>query len=169
MNTWKVILATLVIFGAGVITGGLLVNSLTGTSRHPRKLLLGESQTKATLPAALGSNVLREAQVPLPANVLSGKDKDFLERLNRELKLTPEQRGRIEKIICEGQQRIKECRKKIEPEVQLELSETRQKIRGQLTPAQQNLFNELLKRHPSNSPHAATNSPAAAPTNQPAK
>ena len=30
MNQWKVILATLVIFGAGVITGALAINLATG-------------------------------------------------------------------------------------------------------------------------------------------
>ena len=34
MNSWKVILATVVIFGAGVMTGGLLVNYVDH-SHHP--------------------------------------------------------------------------------------------------------------------------------------
>ena len=32
MNSWKVILATLVIFGAGVVTGGLLVSYAVHTN-----------------------------------------------------------------------------------------------------------------------------------------
>ena len=34
MNNWKVIFATAVIFGAGVVTGGLLVNYVTYS--HPK-------------------------------------------------------------------------------------------------------------------------------------
>ena len=36
MNSWKVILAAVVIFGAGVLTGGLLVNYVEPS--HPRDI-----------------------------------------------------------------------------------------------------------------------------------
>ena len=35
MNNWKVIFATVVIFGAGVITGGLLVNYVNYSHGRP--------------------------------------------------------------------------------------------------------------------------------------
>ena len=38
MNTWKVILATMVIFGTGVVTGGLLVRHAgSGRDRHSQR------------------------------------------------------------------------------------------------------------------------------------
>ena len=45
MNTWKVILATMVIFGTGVVTGGLLTWRLQRSSLTPR-------QRPASAPAA---------------------------------------------------------------------------------------------------------------------
>ncbi len=45
MNSWKVILATVVIFGAGVLTGGLLVNYVEREHRAqcPLSVLAGKS------------------------------------------------------------------------------------------------------------------------------
>ena len=153
MNTWKVILATLVIFGAGVITGGLLVSHSDNVLRHARKPSVGEApRHNSQAPAPV-----RDMRPLLAPNFLLRKD--FLERLERELKLSGEQRERIEKIIGEGQERIKEIFKKIEPEVRGELAETRKKIRAELTPEQQALFTELLKRRP-NPAKAGTNAPS---------
>lgn len=158
MNTWKVILATLVIFGAGVITGGLLVTYSDNVQRHQRRQMFAEVQRMAQKPAT--NNAARGIRVPLPANILLRKD--FLERLDKELKLTAEQRERIEKIIGEGQERIKGITQKYEPQVTDELAETRGKIRAELKPGQQDLFNELLKRRPvPPRDRAPTNAPAA--------
>ena len=160
MNIWKVILATVVIFVAGIITGGLLVNSSGGVAHRAHKALLAENSKKNQPAAATVSNSPREIRVPLPPNILLRKD--FLERIDRELKLNATQHERIEKIISEGQERIKDYCKKIEPEVQLELAETREKISAELTPAQQCLFTELLKRRPTNPLHGTTNPPSPA-------
>ena len=155
MNTWKVILATLVIFGTGVITGGLLVSHSNSVLRHGHKAVGGEApKHNAQAPAPV-----RDMRPLLPPNFLLRKD--FLERLERELKLSGEQHERIEKIIGEGQERIKEISKNIEPEVRGELAETREKIRAELTPAQVPLFTELLKRRP-NPAKGGTNPPAPA-------
>ena len=156
MNTWKVILATLVIFVAGIVTGGLLLNYTNNPAHRARKQVQSENPRKSQTPAQMAPNAAREIRVPLPPNILLRKD--FLERMNRELKLSPEQHERIEKIIGEGQDRIKDHCKRIEPEVKAELAETREKISAELTPAQQCLFTELLKQRPGNPAKAATNS-----------
>ncbi len=157
MNTWKVILATLVIFGASVITSGLLVSFSNSVQRHPRRQAAAED--KRSVPKSNTNNAPRDFRVPLPPNLILRKD--FLERLERDLKLTLEQRGRIEKIIGEGQDRIKGLGQKIEPQVREELAETREKIRAELTTEQQSLFTDFFRRKPSAAhDHAATNSPA---------
>lgn len=154
MNTWKVILATLVIFVAGVITGGLLVSHSDNVLRHPQKSAADAPKRNAPVLTAG-----REVRPLLAPNFLLRKD--FLERLDKELKLDAAQRERIEKIISEGQERIKCLSQKIEPEVHGEVAETREKIRAELTAAQELLFTELLKRRP-NPAKAATNPPAPA-------
>ena len=168
MNTWKIILATLVIFGAGVLTGGLLVNYSDRTVRH-----LSESAAPAapvpppavereqSVPASESNPVPRENRpgpvMPAPLR------KEFLSRLTRELSLTPEQHDRVERIIADGQERTREVWR-------VEWVETRQKIRAQLTPDQQRRFEELLKPKGRESrrsmvPHlnGTTNAPTANP------
>lgn len=79
MNSWKVILATVVIFGAGVLTGGLLVNHVVRENRP--------------LPAPRSPETWR---------------RDFVGHLDKALKLTPEQHAAISKIVAEGQDRNRE-------------------------------------------------------------
>ena len=159
MNTWKVILATLVIFGAGVLTGGLLVNYSNKLSEHPQRVLVVEGPKHAGTNSAAAGRLVRPLLAP---NFLRAKD--FLERLDRELKLNAQQREHIEKIITEGQDRIKSFCQEIEPEVKEELANTREKIENELTPTQLTLFTELLKRKPA-ATHPATNAPSSTVTN----
>ena len=157
MNAWKVILATLVIFGTGVITGGLLVTYSDNVIHRSHRAATPDQEKRVASPAP---NAARDIRVPLPSSILLRKD--FLERLDRELKLDAEQRDHIEKIIGEGQERIKAITLKFEPPVREELAKTREKIRGELKPEQQELFTELLKRRPVPArDRAPTNAPAA--------
>ena len=119
MNTWKVILATLVLFGAGVVTGGLLVQH----SLHARLL-------RPSRPAA--------AARPSPASA-GGMRYEFLRRMGRDLDLTPEQQERIDKILTQSQE---QTRKAIHEEFQ----KAKAAFRDVLTPAQQAKFDELVKR-----------------------
>jgi len=124
VNSWKVILATMVIFGAGVVTGGLLVRYSDGihAPRAPR-----------------GAAVNRPGQ-PFSAG---GMRLDFLRRAGRELNLTPEQRERLDQIIKESQERT---RKVTAPFLREELQRTRAQFRELLTPEQRPRFDELLKQ-----------------------
>ena len=138
MNTWKVILATLVIFGAGVMTGGLLVGySDRSWGRPPHQPPSVDAQ-HGTL-GTPNAGPAHETRLPPPPN--APLRKDFVERLNRELKLNPEQHERIEKIVSEGQERTRELWRE-------EWSGTRQKIRNELTPEQQTRFEQLFKSRP---------------------
>ncbi|MCX6890120.1 MAG: hypothetical protein NTX51_01140 [Verrucomicrobia bacterium] len=82
MNTWRVILATMVIFGAGVLTGGLLV-------RHSEHI---------KLPRSSRASASRPTQVqPISAG---GLRLDFLRRAGRELGLTPYSGPRTNSARC---------------------------------------------------------------------
>jgi Spy/CpxP family protein refolding chaperone len=131
VNSWKVILATMVIFGAGVITGGLLV-SQTSEAKRPR----------ANRPA--GTNAPpRVMQNVTPTQI---QRMEFLVRANRELDLTPEQRQRIERILREGQERTRQLWETISPDVRKEIQLVRERIRVELTPEQRRQFEELMRR-----------------------
>jgi hypothetical protein len=144
VNTWKVILATLVIFGTGVLTGGLLVTYSNSVLRpvHPPAAPDGPRRN----PDAVAPQARRDSRLPPPPNLVLRRE--FLARLTRELELTREQRRDIEKIISEGQERTRELWQRVEPQVRAELARTRQKIRAELTPEQRARFQELLKQRP---------------------
>lgn len=71
---------------------------------------------------------------------------DFLRRMQRELNLTAEQREPIDKILKEGQERMKKLMETIEPRRREELKQTIDEFRAVLTPEQQKRFDGLLKQ-----------------------
>ena len=130
MNYWKVILATMVIFGAGVITGGLLVRE-TQVTKRPKQARPAATNHQATVQNVTPSQMQRL---------------EFLVRANNELDLTPEQRVRIERVIREGQERTRQLWETIAPDVRKELQLVRERIKAELTPEQRRRFDELLRR-----------------------
>jgi len=118
VKIWKLIFATAVIFAAGFLTGGLVSKTLRPPSRE---------------------------FVPLPSPMYQGR---ILERMKNELDLTPEQKERVGKIFAENHERMKILWDLIDPEVQSELREVREKIRVELTTGQREKFEQLLKQRP---------------------
>jgi Spy/CpxP family protein refolding chaperone len=66
--------------------------------------------------------------------------------MERDLDLTPAQREPIDKILQEGQERMKKLMETVEPRRRDELKKTIDEFRGVLTPEQQTRFDELLKQ-----------------------
>jgi Spy/CpxP family protein refolding chaperone len=127
VNNWKVILATMVIFGTGVVTGGLLVRHVErGRDRHPQRVGIA----------------VRPAQ-PVSAGVMRI---EFLRRVERELELTPEQREPIDRIIKEGQERTKKLMDTVEPRRREEYKKTIEEFRAVLTPEQRKRLDALVKQ-----------------------
>ena len=93
---WKLILATVVIFGAGVIVGGLLINHILlshpRSSHHTALVATGTNR-----PPARSADLLK----PRPPELLS---QQFVQQLDDVLQLTPPQREAIQKIITTGQE-----------------------------------------------------------------
>jgi Spy/CpxP family protein refolding chaperone len=114
VSPWKVILATLVIFIAGLGTGVLLDKRL------------------GTLPPPPVSPAL-------PAQRL-----ELMGRMNRQLNLTPPQREIIEQIFHESRERIRKLRETVEPKVKEETRLVRERIRQVLTPEQLRKFDQLM-------------------------
>ena len=147
MNSWKVILATMVIFGTGVVTGGLLVRfSEQGHGRRPQR-----------------SNPTAHAAQPSPAGAMR---LEFLRRMQQELELTPEQRDPIDHVLKEGQERVKKLMETVEPRRREEYKKTLEEFRAVLTPEQQKRFDELLKQQQQ---RAREQRKAAAPREHPAQ
>jgi hypothetical protein len=127
VNTWKVILATMVIFGTGVVTGGLVVRHAV----HGRDRRL-QHPASAVHPAQLA-----------PAGVMRI---EFLRRIEQELALTPEQHESIDKVLKEGQERMKKLMETVEPRRREEFKKTVEEVRAVLTLEQGKRFDELVKQ-----------------------
>jgi Spy/CpxP family protein refolding chaperone len=126
VNTWKVILATIVIFAAGVLTGGLITRQLERANVVRRQHL-----TRPALPFSPGGSRL-----------------EFLRRAQRDLDLTPEQRERVDRILKDSQERSRKIMEPVAPQLRQEIQRAKEEFRGALTPEQQKRFDELLKRQP---------------------
>ena len=125
MNAWKPIFAALVIFAAGVVTGGLTV-----TLRQPRP------------PHPSGAQAKRQPALPR-----EGQLRELSHRMQKELGLTSVQREHIESIIQESQERMKSLRDEVGQKISEESREMRQRIRNELSADQRRVFAQILKQH----------------------
>lgn len=129
----------MVIFGTGVVTGGLLVHHAEGArDRHP----------------ARSGSVLRTSVSPGSLRI------EFLRRMERELDLAPSQREPVDRILREGQDRMKKVMESIEPRRREEYKRTMDEFRQVLTPEQRQRLDRMIKqqqqqrpRKPSGNPH----------------
>jgi hypothetical protein len=150
VNSWKVILAAVVIFGAGVLTGGLLVNHVDRSPLQNVRLPFVEANPH---PQTGGHGQVRPEEFPrLRAPEMLKKE--FIEHLDDALKLTPEQHAAIQKIISNGQERNRQIWTNVAPKMRQALKDVHQQIRAELTPDQQKKFEKLSKRFaPQRPPH----------------
>ena len=117
MKIWKVILATIVIFAAGGLAGGLLVKSLTPPPLPPK---------------------------PPISPIIS--QQRFQDKLKRELQLSADQTNRVDKVFHESNARIKILWDLVGPEMQKERQEVYDSIRAILNAEQREKFEQLLKQ-----------------------
>lgn len=117
----------MLIFGTGVVTGGLLVRHVQ-VARWPRQPRPA-TNVRPTLPIS-------------PA----GMRLEFLRRAGQELNLTPEQHDRVDRIIKESQQRMRKLIEPVAPQVNEAFLNTRAEFRAVLTPEQQARFDEMSKQ-----------------------
>ena len=147
MNNWKIIpsivLATVLIFGAGVFTGGLLVHYVKHGVVKKNPATTATTATPRATNAPSANPTAKYA--PLP-EILS---KPFLMKLDEQLQLTGDQHKAVEKIIKEGQDDIKKI-----------VRNARLEIREVLTPEQLKQFDQLMKR-PNRKPASETNAAPA--------
>jgi hypothetical protein len=148
VNSWKIILATIVIFGAGVMAGGLLVSHVDRSNRNARHWP-GAPESRPP-----GNTNRAQLAHMRPPELFGRESKDFMRQLDESLKLTPGQHDTIQEIIAEGQEQMQKA-------VQSVRQDTHRKVRDQLTPDQQKQFDELMRR-PSQH-HGMTNAPLAFP------
>lgn len=111
-----VVLATVVIFGAGVVTGSLIVKK---TSRP---------------------------QMAQPFWGRFETTRRAVDELDRQSELTAKQRARIDHIIQDSQELIADYWSILEPDVQQVFRKMRESIREELTPDQRQRFEEMARK-----------------------
>lgn len=121
MKPWRAILAALVIFCAGVVTGGLTA-----------KLLLSPAQNQTARPIR-------------PSDSANQRLKEALKRLDLQLKLSTNQWAHIEIVLRDSQDHMRKLWQSIAPQSQENIKQTQQKIRDILTADQKTLFDDLCR------------------------
>jgi len=144
VNSWKVIFASLVIFGTGVVTGGLLVDH----THHSHRSF---------------ENAPHPPEIPMPKPIAERIGKQLIQQLNDKLQLTPEQKEKIQKIVADGQERNHAIWTNAAPQMRAVIQDVHQQIREQLTPEQKEQFEDLLKHPPTPRKPGSTNAPPNAP------
>ena len=167
MNSWNIILATIVIFGAGVMSGGLLVNHIDRANRFDRRPpVFGEFRPGGERGGEPGHGM--EFPRPRQPDLLNT---NFVKRLDDALKLTAEQRTAIEKIIADGQEQNHNIWTNNSEQMRRVTQDVRRRLHDALTPDQQKQLDELMPRPPrrrpgfTNMPPGAVTAPAS--TNKP--
>ena len=130
MNNWKIILACAVIFGAGMVSGALI-----SKRSHPQPPAITRPPPVEPSPHSAPTNaapVAVTAPPAAPAHLPEMLSKQFVQRMNRELQLKPEQYEAIQKIMGESQTHIRKV-----------MQETRQEILKTLTPEQVKTFEDM--------------------------
>ncbi len=154
MNIWRIVCATLVIFIAGIVTGAVLVRiGERGPKpwlRQPREVV-NRPQTNTpgstNLLPSPNPNRLNGPAATNPGSPNSGPmSREFVAGLERQLRLTPEQREQVSKLMSEGQERIRALRLGIDPEVRKVMQHTHEQIQALLTPEQREQFQRLMKQ-----------------------
>ena len=170
MNFWKVILATVVIFGAGVFTGGLLVNSVQHP--HSRNNHRPPANVETHEPQSRTNNLASMSRPQRTPDILGT---NFVQQLDDALQLTPDQRASIQKIIADGQERNHAIWTNNSAQMREVIQDVRHRVRETLTADQQKKFEDLMKHVPrrQNSTNAPTsllsftNALPVVPTNAP--
>jgi hypothetical protein len=124
VNAWKIILATFLIFGTGMVTGGLLTHRFERSpTRVPETSLTTQTNNA---PGLARVNLLRGMEV--------------------QLDLKPDQRQVIDKILRDGEEHARKIGEPIQPALREEAQKTLDEFRAALTPQQQTRFDDLMKR-----------------------
>ena len=144
MKIFQVILATLVIFGSGALTGALIMNRIHGPAPDavppPYRPVVIRSNMPTAQPVALRTNT---PAWPRGADEVAQRRVQYLERIAPQLELTEAQKTEIAEILKESHQRIRALSESIGPDVRKEIKETHERFQKCLNNEQRVKFREL--------------------------
>ena len=124
MKSWQAIIAAIVIFCTGLVSGVLLTRQYL--QRHTPDPALASSAF-----LSMGPSWARA---------------EYLRRVQQQLDLTVPQRERIDQILASGQANLRAIWEPIAPQSQAELLQIRDRILAELNPRQRAQFDDLTKQ-----------------------
>jgi hypothetical protein len=139
----------LAVFCVGLTAGVLLGRRMAGPPERP----FGELGRPPGTPGLPGPGGRRGG--PPPAVLL--------DRLDRELSLTPDQRGRIDVVLRSSRQRLDELQQQTHAKLEAEQRDLREQIRKELTPQQQQAFDRWAENNQPRGPGRRGRPPGAMP------
>lgn len=156
MKTVRIVLAALVIFAAGVITGGVgaglagrLIRQRSATVPEAMHLPAGSGATPATSPSGLDPTNVRgtnPAAPPAVAKPPGNAQIEAMARWTRELNLEAAQRERIDAILQRATARLRDLWAPVAPQARGEIEGARREIEDILTLDQRRQWNEARRR-----------------------
>jgi hypothetical protein len=154
--TWKIVLASLLIFAAGVLTGGITTGAAIRASRgRPQRA----TQTAPANPPPPAPG--KTATNRLPASLFAVQRIETFRRVGNQIGIDAAQRSRIEALTAESTERLRALWAPVAPRLQQEVRELRKQIAAELTPEQRARFDALLEKRAQPAPSIAqTNAPA---------
>lgn len=120
MNRWRVILAAAVIFLAGAGTGAIVARNYA-------------------------PKVVKRTHISPPLPTTPERRVEYIDKLDRAVGLTPEQRTQVEGILAASQKRMKMLWEPLEPQVKEEYRRSRREIMEILNPEQQERMKQWRK------------------------
>lgn len=150
VHAWRVASAALIIFAAGVLTGGVSAELVALRLRPARSSASASPRPSAGSPSPsptyLPERVFPSVRLPGAARL------EQAERLAVELGLTPDQKTEFLRALADTQGRLAKIWNPVIPSAKAEVEQFNQRLDGILTPEQKARLDRLTQRRPGNLP-----------------
>jgi Spy/CpxP family protein refolding chaperone len=112
------------------------------TSKTKARFVILAAFALGVIVGGVASNLITSPKTAAPPGSVQGA----LQELERELKLTEEQKEQVEQILSSTRQKYRELQAQVHPRFLAIRDESRSQIKALLTPEQQVLYEQLLSR-----------------------
>ena len=136
VNAWKPILAAIVIFAAGVVTGGLVLDVAT-------------PQPARAFPRTFNPDRGHHGVEHRHGSRMEGQLNWLMRCIQRDLKLTDEQTAKVEAAFKESREEMNVAFEELRPRLRASTEKLKDKLRGDLTEEQIEKFSKYLRPHTS--------------------
>ncbi|MBM3850393.1 MAG: hypothetical protein FJ396_09475 [Verrucomicrobia bacterium] len=154
MRTARIVLAAMVIFAAGVLTGSVGAG-LVGRLWRSHAAVDGASPVAVAAPEPARSHAPSNAPAGSLARPPGWAQIEAMARWSRELELEASQRQRIDAILESAGGRLRALWEPVAPRTRAEIDAARREIEQTLTPEQRLRWNEVRRRRAAPKPAPA--------------